>query len=77
MASGIDPERFSTPVAGPITAMVAPLRSAVDRREWLVATLARFVLIRHASILPSINPEYAEMARRRITGDSPLFAEVA
>ena len=24
-----------------------------------------------------LNPEYAEMARRRILGDSPLFAEVA
>jgi DNA modification methylase len=24
-----------------------------------------------------LNPDYAEMARRRIAGDSPLFAEVA
>lgn len=29
------------------------------------------------AILIELNPEYAEMARRRITGDSPLFAEVA
>lgn len=29
------------------------------------------------AILVELNPEYAEMARRRIHGDSPLFAEVA
>jgi DNA modification methylase len=29
------------------------------------------------AILIELNPEYAEIARRRITGDSPLFAEVA
>ncbi len=28
------------------------------------------------AVLIELNPEYAEMARRRITGDSPLFAEV-
>lgn len=29
------------------------------------------------AILIELNPEYAAMARRRITGDAPLFAEVA
>lgn len=29
------------------------------------------------AILIELNPEYAEMARRRIHGDAPLFAEVA
>lgn len=29
------------------------------------------------AILIELNPEYAEMARRRIQGDAPLFAEVA
>ncbi len=29
------------------------------------------------AILIELNPEYAAMARRRISGDSPLFAEVA
>lgn len=29
------------------------------------------------AILIDINPEYAQMARERISGDSPLFAEVA
>ena len=29
------------------------------------------------AILIELNPEYAEMAKRRIQGDSPLFAEVA
>lgn len=29
------------------------------------------------AVLIELNPDYAEMARRRITGDSPLFAEVA
>lgn len=28
------------------------------------------------AILIELNPEYADMARRRITGDAPLFAEV-
>ena len=29
------------------------------------------------AILIELNPQYVEMARKRITGDSPLFAEVA
>jgi DNA modification methylase len=29
------------------------------------------------AVLIELNPAYAEMARKRITGDSPLFAEVA
>lgn len=29
------------------------------------------------AILIELNPEYAAMAKRRIQGDSPLFAEVA
>ena len=29
------------------------------------------------AILIELNPEYAEMARRRITNDAPLFAEVS
>lgn len=29
------------------------------------------------AILIELNPSYAEMARKRITGDAPLFAEVA
>jgi DNA modification methylase len=29
------------------------------------------------AILIELNPAYADMARRRITGDAPLFAEVA
>lgn len=29
------------------------------------------------AILIELNPEYAEMARKRITGDAPLFADVA
>lgn len=29
------------------------------------------------ALLIELNPSYAEMARRRITGDAPLFAEVA
>ena len=28
------------------------------------------------AILIELNPEYADMARRRIKGDAPLFAEV-
>jgi DNA modification methylase len=28
------------------------------------------------AILIELNPEYAEMARKRIVGDAPLFAEV-
>ena len=32
-------------------------------------------LSRHATLI-ELNPEYAEMARRRIHGDAPLFAEV-
>ena len=31
---------------------------------------------RHATLI-ELNPEYADMARRRIAGDAPLFAEVA
>jgi DNA modification methylase len=30
-----------------------------------------------SAILIELNPEYAEIARKRISGDSPLFAEVA
>jgi DNA modification methylase len=33
-------------------------------------------LQRHA-VGVELNPEYAAMARKRITGDAPLFAEVA
>jgi DNA modification methylase len=29
------------------------------------------------AILIELNPEYAEMARKRIVGDAPLFAEVS
>lgn len=29
------------------------------------------------AVLIELNPDYAEMARGRIVGDSPLFAEVA
>ena len=29
------------------------------------------------AILIELNPDYAEMARKRIIGDAPLFAEVA
>ena len=29
------------------------------------------------AILIELNPEYVEMARKRITGDAPLFTEVA
>ena len=29
-----------------------------------------------SSILIELNPAYVEMARRRISGDAPLFAEV-
>ena len=32
--------------------------------------------LHRSAILIELNPEYADMARRRITGDSPLFAEV-
>lgn len=30
-----------------------------------------------SAILIELNPEYAEMARKRITSDGPLFAEVS
>lgn len=33
--------------------------------------------LRRNAILIELNPEYAEMARRRITNDAPLFTEVA
>jgi DNA modification methylase len=33
-------------------------------------------LKRHATII-ELNPEYAAIARKRLTDDSPLFAEVA
>lgn len=33
--------------------------------------------LRRNAILVELNPEYAEMARARIKGDSPMFAEVA
>lgn len=33
--------------------------------------------LQHDAILIELSPAYADMARRRIAGDAPLFAEVA
>ena len=46
-----------------------------ELREHATCSLCR-QKIGHTAILIELNPQYAEMARRRIHGDAPLFAEV-
>lgn len=48
-------------------------RLVAVKRDWVPEWLYRIY-----SYLPSwLNPKYAAIARRRITGDAPLFAEVS
>ena len=58
-------------------ARLTPGVSATGRIEGRSASRTGSRLVWHVRIIPRLNPEYAEMARRRIAGSAPMFADVA
>jgi hypothetical protein len=74
MAPRIDAKRAPAAIACPRSTSRAPLRAISDWLEHGAAALAWLRFVWHAAIV-RMNPAYADMAQRRITGDAPLFAE--